>query len=372
MRPPGNNYLPRFLAWAGFASLSIALVACSRGEAPSPAARSATTPRSSASRFLPQVPVNVGPVSGATSNNLAGPNLYYGLCDASAVVALSDSFFVVGDDEDNILRVYQRFGNGIPVAAVNLNSFLRIDPKAPEVDIEGADPIGDRIYWISSHGRNAKGKFAPNRHRFFATTALVTNGLVRLQTVGRPYSGLLQDLFNDPRLAPFNLPFASSKAPKAPGALNIEGLSATPEGHLLIGFRNPIPRGKALIVPLLNPAEVIEGVHARFGEPILLDLDGRGIRSMTMWYNEYLIVAGSSQEGGRSRLYLWDGKNPPRWIQSIEVGGLNPEAISFWDKSGQERLYIVSDDGTVNIGGVPCKKLKSPSLKHFRALCINP
>jgi hypothetical protein len=34
-----------------------------------------------------------------------------------------------------------------------------------------------------------------------------------------------------------------------PGGLNIEGLAATPDGQLLIGFRNPLSEGKALLLP---------------------------------------------------------------------------------------------------------------------------
>ena len=41
----------------------------------------------------------------------------------------------------------------------------------------------------------------------------------------------------DPRLKPFNLARASTLPPKERGALNIEGLCATPQQQLLIGFQ---------------------------------------------------------------------------------------------------------------------------------------
>jgi len=50
---------------------------------------------------------------------------------------------------------------------------------------------------------------------------------------------------------------ASHLAPKTPGALNIEGLCATPDHKLLIAFRNPLPQSKALLIPLENPEQVI-------------------------------------------------------------------------------------------------------------------
>jgi hypothetical protein len=299
------------------------------------------------------------------------PGRYTGLCDASAVVALGANHFAVGDDEDNVIRVYRRDGGGRPVHSVELSVFLRTYGRSREVDIEGAARLGDRLFWISSHGRNVEGNLAPNRQRFFATTGSVSNGVVDLRPVGQPYAGLLRDLIREPRLESFNLWAAASLPPKATNSLNIEGLAATPEGHLLIGFRNPIPRGKALIVPLLNPSDLIQGRPARFGDPILLDLGGQGIRSITEWRGHYMIVAGDYREGGISRLYFWDGgSDKPRCLVDVELPGLNPEAISFHSDSDGDRLYIVSDDGTVQIGGKPCKKLKFSFQKQFRSVCL--
>ena len=49
---------------------------------------------------------------------------------------------------------------------------------------------------------------------------------------------------------------------------------------MFIGFRNPVPQGKALVVPLLNPREVVHGQRAQPGESVLLDLAGRGTASV--------------------------------------------------------------------------------------------
>jgi hypothetical protein len=60
---------------------------------------------------------------------------------------------------------------------------------------------------------------------------------------------------------------------------NISPLAATPDEKLLIGFRNPIPGGRALLLPLQNPIEVVrEWKPVQFGTPIELDLKGLGIR----------------------------------------------------------------------------------------------
>lgn len=294
-----------------------------------------------------------------------------GTCDASAVVALADGQFLVADDEDNTLRIYSWSQGGMPLQAFDLSDFLRVDRRSPEVDLEGAAVLGDRVFWISSHARNKKGRERESRHRFFATTLPRPEGTPRLQPVGQPYTRLLADLLHEPRLQPFNLAAAARLAPKQPGGLNIEGLCATPEGHLLIGFRNPIPDGKALVVPLLNPTELIEGRAARLGSPQLLDLGGLGIRDMTGAEDRYYLIAGAYDGHGRSRLYEWrDGWPSPRLMPGIEFAGLNPEAIACVTVQGARRLLVVSDDGARLIDGQACKQLKSPDRKYFRALTI--
>jgi hypothetical protein len=296
---------------------------------------------------------------------------YYGMCDASAVEALDDEFFIVGDDEDNILRVYSRLHGGLPVQTFNLSPFLGLGRKKGEVDLEAASRIGDRVYWITSHGANSSGEFDPHRHRFFATTVKMANGKVSIQPVGKAYSGLFQDLSRDPRLAKFGLTPGGYREPKSVGGLNIEGLAATADGKLLIGFRNPIPQGRALVVPLENPAEVVEGKTARFGEPILLDLDGLGIRSMDWQNGRYLLVAGSFNGEGTSQLYEWHGgTDKPRRLERTELVGLNPESITFFQVEGTDRLWVVSDDGTMKVAGVDCKKLKNQNQKFYRATSL--
>ena len=302
---------------------------------------------------------------------LSAPTTYRGMCDASAAVSLNSDLFAVANDEDNILRVYHRQPGGLPAFSFDMTSFLRIGKKHPEADIEASAKIGDRVYWITSHGRNAKGKDAPNRERFFATIFTVTNSTVRMLPVGKPYPSLLDDLVREPRLARFNLAAASLRAPKERGALNIEGLASTPEGHLLIAFRNPIPQGKALLVPLLNPAELIEGKSAKFGDPLLLDLGGYGIRDIEQGKDGYLILAGSHNADGESRAYTWAGGNArPVHLEGIGFPGLNPEGLAFTDENGESTFFVLSDDGTLKIGGVDCKKLKDPTQRKFRGYAL--
>lgn len=301
------------------------------------------------------------------------PDFFTGLSDASAVEEIDGGWLAVAGDEDNVIHLYRHGWSASPVHRLDLADFLRVTRKAKEADLEGAARIGDRLYWITSHGRDSKGRPSPGRQRFFATTATASNGFAAFHPVGRPYTGLVADLLRDPRLQRFSLKTAAALAPRMPGALNIEGLAATPEGHLLIGFRNPIPWGKALLVPLLNPAEVVEGVPARLGDPILLDLGWLGIRSITSKDGRYWIIAGPYSGDGVSRLYVWDGRSArPELVPNTQLVGLNPEAIAFHNLEGGERLFVASDDGNLKLGNTPLKKLKQPSLQRFRAIWIEP
>jgi hypothetical protein len=294
---------------------------------------------------------------------------YTGCCDASAAVAVDDEHFVVADDEDNILRVYRREGGG-PLIQIDLSSYL--GSKKEEADLEGGAMVDDMIYWIGSHGRNAKGKESPMRQRIVATRVGHARGGLQIEPVSKPYSMLLDDLLADERFEKFGFEQAITKAPKAEGALNIEGLTSTPDGSLLIGFRNPIPNGKAIIIPLLNPKKLFEGERARFGDPVTLDLHGLGIRSLGYHEDRCLIIAGHYAQGGNSRVYEWKpGEPSARLLEKVRLAGLNPEGMSFMGAGGKREFLVVSDDGTRFVDGEECKRLKNPTQKRFRGIVLN-
>jgi hypothetical protein len=117
-----------------------------------------------------------------------------------------------------------------------------------------------------------------------------------------------------------------------------------------MGFRNPIPGGKALLIPMLNPDEVIERKPARFGDAILLDLGGLGIRDMAYLDGQYLIIAGHPDGLGHSHLYFWRGDSAkPVRIEVRHFKEYNPEAIIVYPEKGFEKIQVLSDDGTRTI-----------------------
>jgi len=334
---------------------------------------------------------------------------YHGASDASAGVALGEDMFAVADDENNILRVY-KIGDDSPVYSYDMTEFLKIEADHPEADIEGATKIGRRVYWITSHGRNKDGKVRPNRYRFFATDIDVEGDEIRIQPVGKPCTTFLRTLLSlkamrDLELhkaAGFGLTSLSKKdlkklAPKEEG-LNIEGLCASADGRTIyIGFRNPRPvdkstrRAGALVVPLNNPANVIEkGDAPLFGEPILWDFGGLGIRSMeySPFHRAYFVIAGAFDRTPEFALYRWSGRKDeqPELVQQMSQSSFGPEALIPFDDS--EMLLLLSDDGTLPVsvtdasqcmegelnddGTCPNKFLLDPGRKTFRAIRLKP
>jgi hypothetical protein len=304
--------------------------------------------------------------------------IFEGMCDASGAVALSDTTFAVADDEDNVLRTYDATRGGAPLSSLDISAAVGVFPKghasadkpAPEIDIEAATQLGELALWMGSHGRSSSGKQKRERLRMFATTLPREGSPMRV--VGGGQDGLLEALFEDARYEAFHLRDAAARAPKAKGGFNIEGLAARPEGGVLIGFRNPIPDGKALLAALENPDQIVQGAPIQLGAPTLLDLAGLGVRDLTWWHGAYWIIAGDSAEGAPSRLYRWDGQQSPEPKSAIDLSQLNPEAL--FAPAGAERVMVLSDDGTYEIDGVECKKLADPRHKRFRGawLTLNP
>jgi hypothetical protein len=317
---------------------------------------------------------------------------YRGACDGSAAVALDRDLFAVADDDSNVLNIY-RTGQADAIPQPSLDRFLEApqkkkpgpdgQPVFKEVDIEGAARIDDRIYWIGSHGRDSDGDAEPGRSRLFATRIVPRPDGLRLEPV-QPgaYKTLREDMFEDPKLKPLKLSkaYGSGKkdgpAPESENGFNIEGLAATPEGGLLIGFRNPRPGRKALVIPFENPRDVVgvvDGVKKPiFGNPRLLELQGRGIRSIEWINNTYVIVAGPHGEAKDSDIkppfavFTWSGKEAdtsPVMMKNVEFpDGFSPEAV--FAIPGSSNMMLLSDDGTKK-----CKSAERPQ-KSFRTMTV--
>jgi hypothetical protein len=181
---------------------------------------------------------------------------------------------------------------------------------------------------------------------------------------GAPYCSLVTDLGK--RWPSLEL---DPKLPHKEGGVSIEGLSNTSKaGELLIGFRSPLIDEKALIVRLSNAAGVLDsGETPRFGQPLVLDLAGRGIRSIEFWpeRQRFVILAGPASGKGDFRLYWWTGMAAaqPKKIKAVRFSRMklgkrvSPEAVFTEARSGA--LYVVFDEG------------RRPGSPSFRSIAIH-
>lgn len=280
----------------------------------------------------------------------AAPAERFGICDASAAAYVAPDSLWVADDEDNILRRFDA-DSAVASAQLDLTDFLQPEKRGREVDLEAVARIGDTFFWIGSHGRSGEGKARPSRHRLFATRL---DGQNRLIPLGLPYRDLLSSLRADPRYQSMRLD----------GTVETESLSRWGEEALLIGFRQPVPEGRALLVPLMNPLALLtEGAAPRIGDPLLIDLGGRSVRSMARLDEGRWLLTAGEVEGNANWIALWDGSvDTP--VQPLGELKLNAEAIAV-DPDGR-RIWLLSDDGRRTIGERDCKELNDPARRRFR------
>lgn len=291
--------------------------------------------------------------------------VFEGMCDASGAIAIDAQHFAIADDEENSIRIYDAERGGAPLAVLPITGLVETQD---EIDLEAATRVGEYGLWLASHGRTKAGHYAESRVNMILSTAPRVESA--LQIVGSAYRDLLTALASNPRLERFDLGRAASIAPQLEGGLNLEGLTARPEGGVILGFRSPVPEGRALLVGLANPIEVVKSAAApRFDAVHQLDLgEGRGIRGLSEWHGRYLVIGGSAAYSTASRLYTWDGKSARAEPVAVDLGDYNPEA--FFTPEERDLVMVISDDGGVDHAGTQCKHLKEGSQKRFRGVWL--
>lgn len=319
------------------------------------------------------------------------PGFYKQTCDGSFGVALGNDYFVDGNDEDQGLRVYLRGANAGALKTVDLSASLGL-AGADEADLEDAARIGDRIYVVSSHGRNKSGQLERMRHRFFAVDIAGAAPTVSFTTAGYT-STLLDELLKStnwvsPDLTVIatlttaaNLGKATDAnlAPKVNG-INIEGLAWLPTvqrpKQLVLGFRNPLQGTDAILVSLLNADAVVTGARPQFGEATRLGLGGLRVRGMA-WsplHAAMLILAGPKDAGapGPFRLYRWSGvpgASPALVTQILDwPADSGPEAIVVHPNTRD--MQVLFDQGEHLIGGATCKD-SAASSRYFSDVIVH-
>jgi uncharacterized repeat protein (TIGR01451 family) len=333
----------------------------------------------------------------------ASTRFHTGSSDASTAIALDANYMLVADDENQLLRIYDRAHSGLPLNSFNFSSSLNLpDPGNPEVDIEASVQVGARIFWLGSHSNSANsGGLRPNRYRLFSTDLSGAGVGAALTYVGR-YDGLRADLINwdvsnGHGLGAnfFGLAAAATAGviPEAPdgSGFNLEGLTIAPDGSTgYVAFRAPIvptaARTKALIVPVTNFLTLTTGNPAAgpalFGAPIQLDLGGRGIREIKRNAGgQYLIMAGPPDSDTGTppkdfRLYTWTG-NPadaplPRTanLTALDAKGSFESVVQLPNPlTSASVLQVLADNGDAIYynDGTIAKELPQNNHKKFRS-----
>jgi hypothetical protein len=238
----------------------------------------------------------------------------YGAADASTAIDVGDGYSIVADDESSTLRLYRGDRSGFPIRTWSFNPQLG---NPAELDLEWSARRGDTLVWGGSESNSKDGDLRPSTSIVFATTISGSGASSDLTFAGH-YDGLRDDLLawdagNGNRFG-FAAAAADGVQPKQDGGYNIEGMDFGPggSGTAYLGFRAPIDPTShdALVVPVTNLLDLLGGAaaHATFGAPLQWDLGGLGVREIRRnASDQYLVIAGSSGEGGAQRLYTWDG-----------------------------------------------------------------
>jgi hypothetical protein len=259
---------------------------------------------------------------------------------------------------------------------------------APELDIEGLDVDGDKLWLVGSHTwtrgnpkkaakkrddpRKALADVSPNPNRqILACLPLttgdgpvavprragkgsrypVTDGLARLR-IGKKRSALTKLLAKDELLGRF------VDLPAKENGFDIEGLAVKGD-RLFLGLRGPVLRGYAIVLELEVRADDKGELQLRpvgKGEELcrkhVLHLGGNGIRDLHRHGDDLLILAGPTAAiSGRCYVWRWrgafnakdeavffpeadagpDGEGPLRRILQLPVGdgGDHPEGMAL-------------------------------------------
>jgi len=331
----------------------------------------------------------------AASLSASSTRFFTGTSDASTAVAIDSQFMLVADDENQVLRLYDRSNSGLPIAGFDFTSSLGLPDASAgvprEVDLEASLRVGNRIYWLGSLSNSSSGDVRPNRNRLFATDVSGSGASTSLSYVGR-YDNLKANLISWGDANGYN--FTASAAPGvfpevADGSgFNIEGLTIAPNGTTAyVAFRAPeVPtaiRTRALIAPITNFADLVTGVatSASIGAPIELDLGGRGIREIKRSSGgDYLIIAGPTNTAtGKApkdfRLFTWSGNAADAPVlrsadlTSLLAGGSFESIVDLptnLNSSSQIQLLVDNGDTDFYNNGTAAKELNHNNFKKFR------
>ena len=299
--------------------------------------------------FYPATGTDIQPQLDAT-----GLGTLAGVYEPSAVQQLPDGRVLVVEDEEqramNVLSVAPD-GSLSENAVASLQLTRSFGRKLNDLEGLTADDKG-LIYAITSHSSDSNGARDPTREQLlrFRVNGNIAGEIAEVTT-------LRNDLATSASLA------AAFKAHTNTEVnfdeLDIEGLAYdNSSGSLMLGLRAPMAGKQSVIVPIENvEAMFANKVAPVFGEPIFLDLNGGGIRSLYfdpvlgvfVIANEVYDQAGKKQ----AQIWTWSGNPADKPVQVVapELEVLeNIEAIDSITANGTIKMIFMADEGDIKKG----------------------
>lgn len=279
-----------------------------------------------------------------------GISAFEDIYEPSAVQQLPDGrVLVVEDEASRAFSVMSIAPDGSLVEDKAADARLTRSFGRKLSDLEGLsiDDSGN-IYAITSHSSNKDGERRPDREQLlrFRVSGNKVGNIVS-------YTSLRDTLASSTELKAAIEEKAGEEIDF--DELNIEGLAFYREAQdLMIGLREPMAGDTSVILVITNPVEMLENQAApEFGEPILLDLQGGGIRALSYdpVMQAFLIVNEiEGYDNNRySQLWSWGGDPdvPPEPVALPDIINLNNvESIDSITIDGEARLLLMSDEGS--------------------------
>jgi hypothetical protein len=279
--------------------------------------------------------------------NLANENViykedkFYNIFEPSAATTLPDGKVLIGEDESGAdalkLIEVQEDSSIVEVGTLYMSKKIKKQFKKNIEDLEALTSDGNTIYGATSHSLNRTNKEKKSREKLMMFEYV--DGAIEDFHL---YSDLKKDLYT-------HFPDIFKETLFGVSTLSIEGLCYEDES-LIIGFRSPVPEGKAMLIAIENPREVfLKDEKPRFSKPQFLNLNGLGIRDIvydTQKNGFWIIAGGSDERNSNFQLWYWDKKNSKLSIvkNHPEIG--YGEGITIINKNSMKpALLIVEDNG---------------------------
>ena len=268
---------------------------------------------------------------------------FYNVFEPSGAATMPDGKVLIVEDESNAkslkLLEIQSDGNVAEIGNLYLTKKIKKVFKKSIEDLEAITADGDRVYAITSFTFNKNNKRKASREKFMMFT--YKDGAVEDFYI---YKRLKADLYQ-------KFPKIFQNDIFSRNVMNIEGLTINPKtGGVIIAFRAPLINSDAFMIEIKNPKEVLLGQERpNFSEPILLDLNGLGVRDITYDAQKdgyWLIAGGSNNREFKFELWFLDSQTKKlSYIDNQPDIGYG-EGITLINSASQNpALFIVEDNG---------------------------